>query len=244
MEKILTGEGAILGFEPRTALGEQGFEVRGGDGCEAVQNGAGADGGQQFLGVFGKQDEGGVLGGLFEDFKEGVGRLAHEGGGGEDGERAFGLDRRPVVGDVDDLADLADLDEQLRRVGGDDEDVGVGLDEDAGLALVGLAQVFACFDGLGYKNVQVGRITDAEAVAAFTAEVGQTIAFSWVEAVDGLSQHQGQRIFARSARPGQDQRVGKSPGADALAKMGDGGRVAEKILKAHGLSLEHLRVAL
>jgi hypothetical protein len=37
--------------------------------------------------------------------------------------------------------------------------------------------------------------------------------------------------------------VGKTPGANALAEMGYGLRVAEKVLKAHGSSLEHLRAA-
>ena len=31
-----------------------------------------------------------------------------------------------------------------------------------------------------------------------------------------------------------------APGADALAEMGDGLRVAEKVVKAHGLSLGNL----
>jgi hypothetical protein len=34
--------------------------------------------------------------------------------------------------------------------------------------------------------------------------------------------------------------MGKAPGADALAEMDNGLRVAEKVLKAHGLSLVHL----
>ena len=59
------------------------------------------------------------------------------------------LDRRAVVGHVDRLADLAELDEQLRRVGRNDEHVGVGLDEDARLALVGVAHVVAGGDGFG-----------------------------------------------------------------------------------------------
>ncbi len=67
------------------------------------------------------------------------------------------LDRRAVVGDVNRLADLAQLDEQLRRVGRNDEHVGVGLDEDAGLALVGLAQVVAGGDGLGHQRFEVRR---------------------------------------------------------------------------------------
>jgi hypothetical protein len=37
--------------------------------------------------------------------------------------------------------------------------------------------------------------------------------------------------------------MGKTLRADALAEMGDGVRIAEKVLKAHELSLEHLRVA-
>jgi hypothetical protein len=38
--------------------------------------------------------------------------------------------------------------------------------------------------------------------------------------------------------------VRKAPGADALAEMGDGLRVAEEILEAHGLSLVHLSIGL
>ena len=161
-------------------MGEQGFEVGGGDGAEAVKDGAGADGGQQFLGVLGEQDERGVLGRLFEDFEQRVGGLFHECRRGEDGEGARGLDRGTVVGDVDHLADLADLDEQLRRVGRDDEHVGVGLDEDAGLALVGVAHVVAGCDGFGDQGFKIGGGGDAGAVGALAAEVGQTVRFSGV----------------------------------------------------------------
>jgi hypothetical protein len=38
--------------------------------------------------------------------------------------------------------------------------------------------------------------------------------------------------------------VGKALCADALAEMCNGLRVAEKVLEAHGLSLEHLRFAM
>jgi len=54
-----------------------------------------------------------------------------------------------------------------------------------------------------------------------------------------LRQHQRKRVFARSARANQDQRMRKSARADAFAEMRDGLRVAEKILKAHALSLVH-----
>ncbi len=51
---------------------------------------------------------------------------------------------------------------------------------------------------------------------ADAAEVGQGRrgAFGGVEAVDGLGEHQRQRVLSRSARPGQDQRLRK-----ALAAM-------------------------
>ena len=145
---------------------------------------------------------------------------------------------------MDRLADLAELDEQLRRVGRNDEHVRVGLDEDAGLALVGVAQLVAGGDGLGDQGFKVGGVGDAGAVGADAAEVGQAVGFGGVEAVDGLGQHQGQRVLARAARAGQDERVGKALRADALAEMGDGLRVAEKVLEAHGLSLVHLSARL
>ena len=237
------GEGAVVGLELGAALGEEGLELGGGDGAEAVNDGAGADGGEQLLGVFGEQDEGGVVGRLFEDFEEAVGGLFHEGRGGEDGEGAPGLDGRAVVGDVDDLADLAELDEQLRRVGRDDEDVGVGLDEDAGFFFVGFAEVVAGGDGLGDEVVEIGGVGDAGAVAAVAAEVGEAVGLGGLEAVDGLGEHEGEGVFACAAGAGEDERVGKALGADGFAEVGDGGGVAEEILEAHGMRIEHSKAA-
>ena len=74
---------------------------------------------------------------------------------------AFGFDGRPVVGDVNGLADLAELDHELRRVGRNDEHVRVGLDEDARLALVGFAQIVAGVDGLVDELFEVGGGGDA-----------------------------------------------------------------------------------
>ena len=52
-------------------------------------------------------------------------------------------------------AHLAELDEELRRVGRKDEHVRVGLDEDAGVFLVDLADGFADVDGFGDAGVEV-----------------------------------------------------------------------------------------
>ena len=191
-----------------------------------MKDGTGTDGGKQLLRIFRKEDERGVLWGLFKDFEQAVCRFFHEGGRGEDGEGASRFDRRAVEGDVDDLADLAELDEELRRVGRDDEQVRMGLDEDAGFALVGFAEVVASFNGFGDQGFEVGGAGDAEAVGAVIAEVGKAVGFSGVEAVDSLGEHEGERVFAGAPGAGEDERMGKSLGTDGLAQMGDGLRVA------------------
>ena len=212
-----------------------------------MNDGAGAEGRQHFLRVFSEEDERGVLGRLFKDFEQAVGRLLHEGGRSEDGEGALGLDWWPVVGHVDDLADLAELDEQLRRIWRDDEDIWMGLDEDAGLALVGLAKGFAGLDGFSHTSFKVGGVVDAEAVTALAAEIrkkaGLGRRLGGFEAVDGFGQHERKGILPCPLGAGEDERVGKAASGDALAETGDGLGVAEKVLEAHGLSLEHLRLA-
>ena len=184
-----------------------------------------------------------MLGRLFEDFEQRVGRFFHESRGSEDGEGAACFDRGAVVGGMNHLANLAELDEQLRRIRRDDEHVGVGLDEDAGFALVGVAHVFAGGDGLGDQRFQVGGGPDAGAVLADAAEVGQAVGGGGVQAVDGFGKHEGERVLARALGAGEDERLRKTLGGYTLAEAGDGGRVAEKLLEAHTLSLVHLRVA-
>jgi len=233
------GEGAVGGLEFGSAAGKQGLKIGGRDRAQAVNDGAGAHGGKHLLRVLGEQDQRSMLGRLFQNLEKAVGRLPHKRGRRKDGEGTKCLDRRAVVGGVNRLADLAQLDEQLRRVGRDNEHVGMGLDEDSGLALVSLAEGVAGFDGLVHQGLEAGREADARAVAAHAAEVGQAVRFVGLQTVDGFGQHQGQGVLACPARPGQDERVGKTPGADALAEMGDGWRVAEELLEAHGLSLEH-----
>jgi putative transcriptional regulator len=140
---------------------------------------------------------------------------------------------------VNDLANLAELDEQLGRVRWDDEDVGVSLDEDSGFALVGLAEVVSCGDGFGYARFKVGGVCDSKAVGALAAEVGKAVRLGGAEAVDGFGEHEGEGVLAGATGSGKDERVGKAPGANAFAEMGDGLRVAEKVLKAHGLRVKH-----
>ena len=133
------------------------------------------------------------------------------------------------------LAHLAELDHELRRVGRNHEHVGMGLHKDARLALVGVAHVLAGCNGLGHKRVEIGSRGNARAVAANAAKVRQAIGFGGVEAVDGLGHHEGERVFSGAARPGQDHGMGKTAGTHAFAQVRNGGRVAEEVVKAHGM---------
>ena len=178
-----------------------------------------------------------MVGWLFKQLEQTVGGLFHECGRREDGECALGFGGLAVIGDVNGLTDLAELDHELRRVGRNDQHVRVRLDEDARLALVGFAQIVAGVDGFIDKCFEVGGGCDADAVGADAAEIGQAIGLGGPETVDGLGEHEGERVFACAARTGQDHGVGKAAGTNAFAQVRDGGRVAEEVLESHELSL-------
>jgi len=56
-----------------------------------------------------------------------------------------------------------------------------------------------------------------------------------IATVKGLGEHERERVFTGPARSGEDQRMGKPPGADPFTQMGDGCGIANKIMKAHVL---------
>src|SRR5579871_1464287 len=140
------------------------------------------------------------------------------------------------MGALDDGAYLAEFNEELWGVGGDDEDVGVGLDEDAGVLLIGLAEVFARGYGLIDLLLQVGGGGDAGAVAADSAEGGQGLAVgpevAWLAlALNGHGEHDGEGVFACSGGAGEDEGVGKATGGDGGAEVFDGCGVAEEVVE-------------
>ena len=101
---------------------------------------------------------------LFQNFQQRVGRFLHELGVAED-VNPLAAFHRLVVDLVNDVADLVHLHQHLRRVGRDDQHVGMGLHEQASVALVGLAQVLARFHRLGKALFQRVGLGDADAVA-------------------------------------------------------------------------------
>ena len=107
------------------------------------------------------------------------------------------------------------------------------LNEDARLALVGLAQIVAGLDGFSDSIFEICGLGDAGAVGAAATEVGQAVGFCWFEAVDCLGEHESERVFACAARAGQDHGVRKAAGADAFAQVRDRGGVAQKIAEGH-----------
>jgi hypothetical protein len=134
---------------------------------------------------------------------------------------------------VDYAADLTELDEELWRVGGDDEDVWVWLDEDAGFFFVDFAEVVAGSEGLGDASFEVFRLGDAGAVGALAAVVGEAVGFGGGEAVYEASVHEGEGVFARATAAGEDDGLGNALVEDALAEALHSSRVAEKLLEAH-----------
>jgi len=140
---------------------------------------------------------------------------------------------------LDESADLAEFDEELRRVGGDDEDVGMRLDEDAGVLLVGVAQLLA--GGYGFVDLvfEVGDGGDAGAVVAGAAEAGERLAVGpeiagLALALDGHGEHEGEGVFACSGGAGEDDGVRELSGGDRGAEMLDRGGVAEKFVEGCG----------
>jgi len=176
--------------------------------------------------------DGGVRGWLFQYFEERVRRLFHEGGAGEDvnGAAAF---RGHAIDFVDELANLADFDEKLRRIGRNDEDVGMGLNEDASFAFVGFAKIVPGGHSFGDASFEIGSLTDFFAIGADAAEVGEAGALAQVKAVRCLREHDGECVFAGAARTGKDERVGQAGGGDGFAQMANGRFIAEKVAKTH-----------
>jgi hypothetical protein len=231
-------EAALRGRDVGAAVGEEHLDLFDGQGPEADGGAAGADCREEFAGVFGEDDDVDGFRWLFENLEERVGGFLHEVGGGEDEDLARSF-AGEVVGALDEGADLAEFDEKLRGIGGDDEDVGVGLDEDAGLFLVGLAELFTGGDGLVDLFVEVGGGGDAGAVVADAAEGGEGLSVGpevagFAFALDGHCEHEGEGVLSGSAGSGKDEGVGKTTGGDGGAKVLDGGGVAEEVVEGGG----------
>src|SRR5208283_2363678 len=229
-------ERALLGGNVGAAGGEQGFDLFDRKRTEADVGAAGADGRQQLAGVLREDEDVDGVRRLLQNLEQRVGGLLHHAGGGEDEDLVRGLAGQ-VMSALDEGAYLAELDEELGRVGRQDEDVGVRLDEDAGLFLVGLAQVFAGEDGGGDLFFEVGGTGDAGAVGTFAAEAGEGLAggrelAGLALALDGHGKHEGEGVLPRSGWAGEDERVRQATGRDAGAQRCHGRLVAEELVEA------------
>jgi hypothetical protein len=115
----------------------------------------------------------------------------------------------------------------------------VGLDEDAGVLLVDLAELFA--DSYGFVDFvfEMGGGGDAGTVAADATEGGEGLAIgpevAWLAfALDGHREHQGEGVFSCSAGAGEDEGVGETAGGDGGAEVLDGAGVAEEVVEGGG----------
>ena len=116
------------------------------------------------------------------------------------------------------------------------------LDEDAGVLLVGLAEVFAGGYGLIDLLLEVGGGGDAGAVAADSAEAGEGLAVgpevAWLAlTLDCHGEHEGEGVFACSSGAREDEGVGKATGGDGCTEVFDCGGVTDKVIE--GCRLRH-----
>ena len=130
------------------------------------------------------------------------------------------------------MTDLVHLDHHLRRIGRDDEHVGVGLDENARFLLVGLAQALAGLDGGGAAGFQVVGFGDAHAIAAASAEIGEP-ARRRRKAIHRLGQHLRQGVLAGTVGPGEDDGVGKAVARQHAAQAVNDLAIAVKLVETH-----------
>ncbi len=117
--------------------------------------------------------------------------------------------------------------------GGIDENVGIGLDENPGLALVGIAHLFARRYRFGHSRMQVLGCADAHARFANSAEVRQAIRQGLDAAIDRARHHQCEPVFADALGAAEQDGVGQAAAAEHLPELRYDGLVAMEISETH-----------
>jgi hypothetical protein len=140
---------------------------------------------------------------------------------------------------LDEGAYLAELDQELRRIGREDEDVRMGLNEDTGLFFVGFAEFFAGCDGCGDLLFKIEGGGDAGAVGTVTAEAGEGLAIGpevagLALALDGHGEQKGERIFAGSCSAREDHGVREAASRDCGPEGFDRMGVSEELVEIGG----------
>ena len=144
-------------------LGKVILHLGGGQRRQCKRYTARPDGGQQLSRILCQQEDNSIFRWLLKHFQQGVGRLLDESRIGKDEYPAPGLGRFVMDGG-DHVSHLVNLDHHLGRVRGDYQHVRMGLHQDAGFALVSLAQPFAGLHGLGKAAFQIFSLADAGTV--------------------------------------------------------------------------------
>ena len=169
-------------------------------GSERKDHRSRSDGRKQFTRILREQKNRGELRRLFQNFEQRIRRLFHECRVGENINSLPRL-RRAVINGLNHPPHLIHFDHHLRRVGRDDQHIRMSLHEKARLFLVSLAQTFTRLHRFRKPRIEIGSLRNAQAVRASPAKIGQAIGFSRRQAIQGLRQHQRQRVLPRAARP-------------------------------------------
>ena len=133
---------------------------------------------------------------------------------------------------------LAQFNQQLRRIGRNHQHIQVGLDQDPGFFLIGLAQLFPGGDGLIKARPQRTSARDTEAIAASAAEIGELPGLSRQQfgrayAVRRLRDHERERVLPGACRSGKHHRLRQPSRGDALAQALYGRVVPDEIAETH-----------
>ena len=168
-----------------------------------------------------QQENRGELWRLFQNFEQRVGRLFHEGRTGKD---IHALPRLggTVVNALNDVTNLVHLDHHLRRIGRDDEQVGMRLHENSRLFLVGLAQILAGLDRLGETRVQILQpsrcVCSSSSVHRSRGGRRWSLACRPLQAIHSAGQHERERVLAGSMGARKNDRMREVIAREHLAQ--------------------------
>ena len=116
----------------------------------------------------------------------------------------------------------------------------MGLHQNARLAFVGFAHCFTRVDRLSESGLQIIGLSDARAIAANSAKIGQAFRLRLFKTVQSLSNHLRQRVLARSFCAGDDYRMRKAIARQHLADPRNRLAIAIEVFKRHAGA--HLRM--
>ena len=146
---------------------------------------------------------------LFQKLQQRVGGLFHEVASRQNEDLAWPLCWQ-ILRTLDHFSDLSQLDEQLRGIRRDDENIRMLLDQHTSLLLIRLPQPLASLNSRIDQALQVNGCADASAVPAYAAVARKRLSggphLSWLPlALHGHGEHEREGVLACAFGTGKYQ---------------------------------------